>query len=111
MSICLVENLEDGTLNTQEIRNSIRGNDIHEPLTQLVIIENTQNFTGGKVLPLEFLDEIAKICRENSLKLHMDGSRIFNAALYCNESVARIARDVDSICFCLSKALLCPIGN
>lgn len=84
---------------------------MHEPITRMIMIENTQNMCGGKVLPLKFLDEISKICMENSLKLHMDGSRIFNAAAYLKEPVSRIARDVDSVCFCLSKSLCCPVGS
>lgn len=93
------------------MKESIRGSDIHEPITQMVVIENTHNMAGGKVLPLTFLEEISKICKENSLKLHMDGSRIFNAAAYLKEPVARLVRDVDSVSFCLSKSLCCPVGS
>lgn len=106
-----VKNLKDGTLCLQEVREAIHDGEIHKPITRLIAIENTHNEAGGKALPLEFIDEISKICKENSLKLHMDGARIFNAAEYCKESVARIVRDVDSVGFCLSKGLGCPIGS
>lgn len=111
VSIDKVKNLEDGTLCLNEVKESIRGSDIHEPLTQLIVIENTHNMLGGKVLPLDFIDEISKICKENSLKLHMDGSRIFNAAVFSKQPVSRIVRDVDSVSFCLSKCLCCPVGS
>lgn len=111
VSMCKVKNLDDGTLCLNEVREAIRSYDIHEPITKLVMIENTHNVTGGKALPLEFLDEISKICKENSMKLHMDGARIFNAAEYSQTSEARIVRDVDSIGFCLSKGLSCPVGS
>lgn len=109
--MCKVKNLDDGTLCLTEVRDAIRSRDIHEPITKLIMVENTQNVMGGKVLPLEFLDEISKICKENSLKLHMDGARIFNAAVFSNQPVSRIVRDVDSIGFCLSKGLGCAVGS
>jgi threonine aldolase len=66
---------------------------------------------GGKVLPLDFLEEVSKICKAKSVQLHMDGARLFNAAEYLKVPVSRVVRDVDSVCFCLSKGLSCPIGS
>lgn len=66
---------------------------------------------GGKVIPLEWIEQLSKVCKENSLALHMDGARIFNAAEYLKVPVSRVARDVDSVCFCLSKNLCCPVGS
>lgn len=106
-----IPNNEDGTFSIEEVKNSIRGADIHDAITQLVVIENTHNMAGGKVLPLEWIEELSKVCKENNLKLHMDGARVFSAAEYLNVPVSRVARDVDSVQFCLSKNLCCPVGS
>lgn len=64
-----------------------------------------------KIIPLEFLDEWTSICKENKIKTHMDGARIFNAAEGSGVPVSRIVRDIDSVCFCLSKGLSAPVGS
>lgn len=94
-----------------ELRSKIRGSDCHEAKTSLVIVENTHNICGGKVISLEWLDELKAICEKHKLKLHMDGARIFNAADYLKVPVSRIVRDFDSVTFCLSKGLCAPIGS
>jgi threonine aldolase len=104
-------NLPDGTFSIDAVRENIRGSDIHEPITQLVVIEQTHNMGGGKVVPLEWIEELSKVCRDNSVAVHMDGARIFNAAEYLKVPVARVVRDVDSVSFCLSKNLCCPVGS
>lgn len=106
-----IPNLDDGTFSIEHVKNNIRGSDIHDPITQLVIVEQTHNMSGGKVIPLEWIEELSQVCKENNLLLHMDGARIFNAAEYLKVSVSRVARDVDSVCFCLSKNLCCPVGS
>ncbi|CRK88766.1 CLUMA_CG002599, isoform A [Clunio marinus] len=104
-------NSDDGTFSIEEVKKNVRGGDFHEPITQLVVVEQTHNMAGGKVIPLEWIEELSKVCKENKLKLHMDGARIFNAAEYLKVPVSRVARDVDSVCFCLSKNLCCPVGS
>lgn len=106
-----IPNLADGTFSIDAVRENLRGSDIHEPITQLVVIEQTHNMSGGKVVPLSWIEELSQVCRDNNLALHMDGARIFNAAEYLKVPVARVARDVDSISFCLSKNLCCPVGS
>lgn len=106
-----IPNLPDGTFSIDAVRENIRGGDIHEPVTQLVVVEQTHNMSGGKVIPLGWIEELSKVCRDNNLALHMDGARIFNAAENLKVPVARVARDVDSVCFCLSKNLCCPVGS
>ncbi|XP_044759593.1 probable low-specificity L-threonine aldolase 2 [Coccinella septempunctata] len=109
---CLLRNKEDGTFDLNELRDKIRvDSDVHEPVTQLVIVENTHNMCGGKVLPLEWLAEVQKISRENGVKVHMDGARVMNAAVYQKVPVSEIAKYVDTICFCLSKGLGAPVGS
>lgn len=111
VSLNLIHNNVDGTFCLKELRGKIRGFDVHEPKTALVLVENTHNMCGGKVLPMKWLEELSAICKENGLKLHMDGARVFNAAEYLGVPVANVVKDVDSVCFCLSKNLSCPIGS
>lgn len=111
VSLNLIQNKPDGTFCLNELRSKFRGFDVHEPKTALVLIENTHNMCGGKVLPMKWLEELGAICRENKLKLHMDGARVFNAAVYLGVPVSTVVKDVDSVCFCLSKNLSCPIGS
>lgn len=99
VSMNKVKNLPDGTFSLVELRNNIRGSDIHEPVSSLVVVENTHNMCGGKVLPLSFIEDVSKICKEHNIKVHMDGARIFNASEYLKVPVSRIVRDVDSVCF------------
>ncbi|XP_058445999.1 uncharacterized protein LOC131427094 [Malaya genurostris] len=106
-----IPNLPDGTFCLDQLQNKFRGLDVHEPQTSLVLVENTHNMCGGKVLPLKWLDALAEICKKNSAKIHMDGARVFNAAESLNVPVSRIVRDVDSVCYCLSKGLACPVGS
>lgn len=106
-----IPNNDDGTFSLNELRSKIRGSDCHEAKTSLVIVENTHNVCGGKVIPFAWLDELNAICKNNKLKMHMDGARVFNAAEYLNVPVSRIVRDFDSVTFCLSKGLCAPIGS
>jgi len=80
-------------------------------LTAIFFKDNTLNSIGGKVVPLNWIEELSKVCKDNNVALHMDGARIFNAAEFLQVPVARVARDVDSVCFCLSKNLCCPVGS
>lgn len=95
-----------------EFRSRIRGNDpVHEPKTKLVIVENTHNMCGGRVIPLDWMDELAAICKKRKIKMHMDGARVFHAAEYLDVPVSRIARDFDSVVFNLCKSLSAPVGS
>lgn len=111
VSVFTTPNFKDGTFSIDAVRKNIRGHNHFEPLTQLVMVEQTHNNCGGSVVPLDWIEELSKVCKEKNVKIHMDGSRIFNAAEHLGVPVARVARDVDSISFCLSKALCCPVGS
>ncbi|KAM7363472.1 uncharacterized protein ACRADG_000369 isoform 1-T2 [Cochliomyia hominivorax] len=118
VQLATIKNKTDGTFCLNEMQRKMRlYDDCHEPVTSLVIVENTHNMCGGKALPLEWLNELAGICKNptktngKTIALHMDGARIFNAATYLNVSVARITKDFDSVCFCLSKGLSAPVGS
>lgn len=88
--------------------------DIDDPqfaLPSLLCIENPSNRTGGNILPLGYLEELFHFTREKEIALHMDGARIFNAAIALEIPVDRIAMYSDSVQFCLSKGLSAPIGS
>lgn len=106
-----VPNQPDGTLSPGDVRSAVRPEDIHQPPTRLVCIENTHNRCGGVALSLEYTRQIGELCRELSLKLHLDGARIFNAAVALGVEAAELAGPADSVTFCLSKALCAPVGS
>ncbi|ESO89212.1 hypothetical protein LOTGIDRAFT_154302 [Lottia gigantea] len=107
-----VENKDDGTFDLDEVSSLIRDkNDVHYPSTRLICVENTHNKCGGKVLPLEFLKQVRKLADENDIKVHMDGARLLNAAVYLKVSPAEIVQYVDSVTLCFSKGLCAPAGS
>lgn len=110
---CVIRTVEttDGILTWEEIRKKIRPRTPHNAKTACIELENTHNMAGGTVYPQEILDEICDRAHELELKVHLDGARIFNAATSTGTSVRRIAEHVDSVMFCLSKALGAPVGS
>ncbi|KAH8278503.1 hypothetical protein KR018_004126 [Drosophila ironensis] len=118
VQLATLKNDPDGTFSLTELRRRIRHDDCHEPITSLVVVENTHNICGGKVVPLSFLDELAALVRTPGvgtgsarIALHMDGARVFNAAAALGVGVERICRDFDSVSVCLSKGLSAPVGS
>ena len=108
---CPLENRRDGTLAPEEIRASIRSKDVHHTITRLICLENTQNICGGVPLTAEYTREVGELARENGLKLHVDGARIFNSAVAQNIPVRDLVDPADSVMFCLSKGLGSPVGS
>lgn len=108
---CAVQNQKDGTLLLDDIRASIRSEDVHHAITRLVCLENTQNICGGVPLTVEYTRAVADLAHENHLSLHVDGARIFNAATALNVDVKTLVEPADSVMFCLSKGLVAPIGS
>lgn len=106
-----VPNQSDGTLNTADIQSAIRVEDVHFPTTKLIALENTHNRCGGVVLAPEYIKQVVNIARENNLVVHMDGARIFNAAIKLRLPVKKILEGVNSVTFCLSKGLGAPVGS
>jgi threonine aldolase len=94
-----------------EIRASIRAEDVHQPITRLICLENTQNACGGVALSLEYTRQVGDLAREHGLSFHLDGARIFNAAAALNVDVRELVAPADSVMFCLSKGLSSPIGS
>ncbi|XP_018319023.1 probable low-specificity L-threonine aldolase 2 [Agrilus planipennis] len=112
VQLVTIKNESNGTFSLKELEAKIRINpDCHEPETALIVVENTHNMCGGKVLPLEWLEKVSKIAKTHNIRLHMDGARIFNAAVQSKVSPRVITKDIDSVCFCLSKGLGAPIGS
>jgi threonine aldolase len=101
----------DGLLTWKLVADVIRPKIYYDSQTALVCLENTHNMWGGTVYPTAQVDEICEGARAAGLKVHMDGARIFNAAVALREDVARMTRNVDSVMFCLSKGLGAPVGS
>jgi threonine aldolase len=103
--------LPDGTLDLDDVEHAIRGANIHYPRTRLITVENTHNLAGGVPLSVEYMQALGGIARRHGLLLHVDGARIFNAAVALGVDVKALAADADSITFCLSKGLGAPVGS
>jgi threonine aldolase len=106
-----IPNQPDGTLDLEEIRDAIRPDDVHHPVTRLISLENTHNRCGGVPLSVEYTAAVGDLAHEYDLKVHLDGARIFNAAVALNCSPAALTAPVDSVTFCLSKGLCAPVGS
>ncbi len=104
-------NQADGTLLLDEIEHAIRPNDIHHPVSKLVILENTHNRCGGVVLTKDYTAQVGHLAHDHGLNLHIDGARIFNAAVTSNLDVRELVAPADSVTFCLSKGLCAPVGS
>ena len=88
-----------------------RDYNVHFVEPKLLCLENTHNRGGGKVIPQENIDTLAKIAHDNGASVHMDGARVFNAAVASGTPVSRIVKYADSVQICLSKGLGCPVGS
>lgn len=98
----------DGTLDLEKVKKAIKPEDSHFAITKLLALENTQ---GGKVLPLSYLKKASEFAKQHRLKRHLDGARVFNSAVALKIPVREIAQYFDSVTFCLSKGLGCPVGS
>lgn len=104
-------NNNDGTISIDLLEKGIRHSDIHCPPTRLICLENTHNFCQGSPITPEYMTEVRKIANKFGLKIHLDGARIFNAAVALGVPVAKLTEKVDSVMFCLSKGLSAPVGS
>lgn len=102
----------DGTIDPVEVAAAFRDpTDAHEPLSGLVIVENTHAHSGGQPLSVAYEQEIAGIAHDRGVPLHVDGARFFNAVIANGVSAHELAAPADSVTFCLSKGLGCPVGS
>ncbi len=106
-----VPNRPDGTLDLAQVEAAIRPNDDHFPRTRLVCLENTHNRCGGACLTPDYMRQVRALADEYNLKIHLDGARVFNAAVALDVDVRELTRDADSLSFCLSKGLSAPVGS
>jgi len=105
-------NGDRGRINALQVKESINNpDDIHQPLTSLVSLENTMNKGGGAIYDFEEIVKIKKVCEDNNLPLHLDGARLFNALVETNQTAEDFGAVFDSISICLSKGLGCPVGS
>ena len=103
-----IENEADGSLDLARVAAAIKPDDSHFARTRLLALENT---IGGKVLPMDYLARAEALARERGLGLHLDGARLYNAAVRLGVPVAAIARHFDTVSVCLSKGLGTPAGS
>src|ERR1043165_8210968 len=104
-------NGDRGRIKPQDISDNVNPDNIHNATTRLVSIENTANRGGGAYYTLEEMDELSKTAHDCSLKIHLDGARIFNALVELNVKPVEAGKLFDSVSFCLSKGLGCPVGS
>ena len=107
----ILPNEPDGTLNLKTLENSIRARDLHYPPTRLIALENTHNFCMGSPITPEYMTRVGDLARKHNLKVHVDGARIFNAAVALETDVKDLTEETDSVMFCLSKGLSAPVGS
>lgn len=101
-----------GRINASMVKESIHNpDDIHKPISRLVVLENTANRGGGSCYNFNDILEIGAVCRNNGLSLHIDGARLFNALVAKNETAAEYGEAFDTISICLSKGLGAPVGS
>src|SRR5437899_12955566 len=101
----------DGILSWETISKAIRPKIYYRPQTTLISLENTHNMAGGTVYPTKVAEEICDRAHEAGISVHLDGARVFNAAVYLRQDVAVITTKFDSVQFCLSKGLGAPVGS
>jgi threonine aldolase len=111
-SIRVIRERPDGTIDPQAVRAAFRDpTDVHEPITGLVAIENANAHTMNQPLSVAYTRDIAKVAHEGGVPLHIDGARFWNAVVALDADARELAGPADSVTFCLSKGLACPVGS
>jgi threonine aldolase len=108
---CQLPNQLDGSLLLEDVAAAVRPDDLHEPVTRLVCLENTHNGCGGVYQTPEYTLQMADWAHSCGLSVHLDGARIFNASVAQGVTASQLAGPVDSVTFCLSKGLCAPVGS
>jgi threonine aldolase len=106
-----IPNQPDGTLRLEDIEGAVRSENIHFPRSRLVCLENTHNICNGMPLSPAYCEEVARLAHGRNMKVHLDGARIFHAAVALQTEASELAKHVDSVTFCLSKGLCAPVGS
>ena len=100
-----------GVPDVEQIGRLIHAESLHAPGTALLVLENTHNRAGGAIIPLEVHKALWRLARERNIRAHLDGARLFNAAVATGIPAAEYAACTDTVTFCLSKGLGCPVGS
>lgn len=100
-----------GVLDPRAVEAAVRPDNVHYPRTTLICLENTANRDGGAAVSVEDSDAVADVARRHRIRLHVDGARLFNAAVALGVSASRLVQHADSVTFCFSKGLGCPVGS
>ena len=100
---------ENGIFNAKQIERGIREEDIHEPPTTLICMENA--LSNGRVVPLSAMAEVYAVAKKHNIRVHLDGARLFNAAVALGVDVKELTRYTDTVSCCLSKGLCAPVGS
>ncbi len=106
-----VPNTPNGQVELNILKNTIRGKNIHFPPSSLLCLENTHNRCGGAILDAEYTSTAVALAHRNDLRVHIDGARIFNAAIALGVPAYELVKEADSVSFCLSKGLSAPVGS
>jgi len=101
----------DGILTAELVACALRPASPHVPIVSAIAVENTHNAAGGRVMRVEVWDELVALSQDRNLPLHLDGARVWNAALAQGEEMARVVRGATTVSVCLSKGLGCPVGS
>lgn len=107
----VLPNQPDGTIALEQLHVATRPDDPHAASTRLICLENTHNSCGGVALPPAYMAAVNDLARAQGLATHLDGARLFNAAVALGVDVRELTRHVDSVQFCLSKGLAAPVGS
>ena len=111
VNIQTIPNQPDGTLSFEDLEAAIRPEDEHQPITRMIAMENTHNRCNGASISPEYTRKFADFAHSRGLKFHLDGARIFNAAVDQDVPVSDLTGPADSVTFCLSKGLSAPVGS
>ncbi|MAG20733.1 MAG: low-specificity L-threonine aldolase [Candidatus Marinimicrobia bacterium] len=106
-----LKNQPDGTIDLNEMEAAIRADNVHFPRTRLICLENTHNVCHGVPLTKEYMDDVADFAHRREISLHVDGARIFNAAVTLGLDADTLVANAESVSFCLSKGLSAPVGS
>ncbi len=108
---CQLPNQPDGSIALDDIEAAIRADDPHQPISRLIMLENTHNRCGGTYQSVEYTRQVVDFAHTRGLKVHLDGARVFNATVALGVPVKYLTAPVDSVTFCLSKGLSAPVGS
>ncbi|MSR18129.1 MAG: aminotransferase class I/II-fold pyridoxal phosphate-dependent enzyme [Phycisphaerales bacterium] len=113
ISGCMIQPLsgEGGMFDDAAVAAAIRSTDVHYPRSRMLVVENTHNRGGGSVWPLDSFRAVARMAHQHALHVHVDGARLFNAAVAAGYSAREFVADADSVSVCFSKGLGCPVGS